>query len=766
VRAVSKDADIVRLEARVAALEAENATLAEREARYRAMLESAQDFVFTVGTDGRVLYVNSYAANTLSTTPEALVGRRVAELFPDDTSQRQAANLRRVFETGEPLHVQNESEFPDGPRWLDTWLLPARSDSGAVVGVTGVSRDITARVEYERRLRTTIENAPIALWTVDREQRFTFADGETLRALGLRPEDLVGRNASELFPALAWFSELRPRLAAGETIKVISEVRGKVLESRLSAIMGAEGKYRGIIGVTMDVTDRVETERALATERSRLAATLSSVGDGVITTDLRGCVTMMNGISERLTGWPQVEAIGRPVEEVFRLVSHRTGAPLQNPVRAVLERGERATRYAQDRRLVPRSGQDALVVDTCAPVYGDSGEITGVLVVFQDVTRQRLLEEELARIEKLESVGVLAGGIAHDFNNILTAAMGSITLAARYQPGDPRIEERLDAAGHALERARGLTSQLLTFSKGGMPVKTLASARVLIEESTGFALHGSAVQYTFSVPEDLWPIEVDEGQISQVIQNLVLNASQAMPEGGMVRISAENVHVSADGGVPVEPGRYVRVEVADSGCGIPEEHLDRVFDPYFTTKTGGSGLGLATTYSILRRHGGHVSFESTVGAGSVFRVYLPSAEGRCAQACRGALEASGVRKGRVLLMDDDAVIRDVGARMIESLDFTAEVAGDGVAALAKYREAQDAGRPFDAVIMDLTIAGGMGGRDAVRLLKEHDRTAVAIASSGYSNDPVMSDHAAHGFDGVLPKPYSVDQLAAALRRLI
>jgi PAS domain S-box-containing protein len=197
----------------LAALETENAALAESEARYRAVLDSAQDFVFTVSADGRVLYVNRFAAATLSATPEEIVGRRVAELFSEDTSQRQAANLRRVLETGESLHLQNETEFPDGPRWLDTWLLPARSDSGAVVAVTGVSRDITARVEYEQRLRTTIENAPIALWTVDRERRFAFAGGETLRSLGLRPEDVVGRDASELFPALAWFSELRPRLA-------------------------------------------------------------------------------------------------------------------------------------------------------------------------------------------------------------------------------------------------------------------------------------------------------------------------------------------------------------------------------------------------------------------------------------------------------------------------------------------------------------------------------------------------------------------------
>ncbi|MCK9460285.1 MAG: PAS domain-containing protein [Proteobacteria bacterium] len=763
---MAKDDEIARLEARIAQLEAANADLGAREAMYRAVVESAQDMVFAVGADRRVLYVNRFAASTLSSSPEALIGRPVAELFPDDTSARQVANLIRVFESGEPLHLQAETEFPDAPRWLDTWLVPARDDSGAVTSVFGVSRDITTRLEYERRLRTTIANAPIALWTVDREQRFTFADGVTVYALGLTPEQIVGRKVAEVFPALTGWSELRPRLAAGETITLISEIHGKVIESRLSAIMGPECKFRGTIGVSTDVTDRVETERALAEERGRLAATLSAVGDGVITTDLRGCVTTMNGIAERLTGWTQGEALGRPVGEVFRLVSHRTRAPLDNPVRAMLKLGERAARHVQDRRLVSRAGEEALVADTCAPIYGDAGEVTGALVVFQDVTRQRLLEEELARIEKLESVGVLAGGIAHDFNNILTAAMGSVTLAGRQEAGDPRVAKNLEAACRALERARGLTSQLLTFSKGGMPVKTLTSARALIEESTGFALHGSAAGRAFSIAEDLWPVEVDEGQISQVLQNLVLNASQAMPEGGVVRISAENVRVAADEGLPLEPGRYVRIGVADSGCGIPEENLDRVFDPYFTTKPGGSGLGLATTYSILRRHGGHVSVESTVGVGSTFRVYLPATARSREERVLDAPADSEARSGRVLLMDDDAVIREVATRMLESLDYTVEAVEEGAAAVETYCAALDGGRRFDAVIMDLTIVGGMGGRDAVRLLKERDRTAVVLASSGYSNDPVMSDHAAHGFDGVLPKPYTVAQLAAALRRLI
>ena len=403
------------------------------------------------------------------------------------------------------------------------------------------------------------------------------------------------------------------------------------------------------------------------------------------------------------------------------------------------------------------------------PFRTTTGTIIAVFVA-RDISERKRLEEERLRATKLESVGVLAGGIAHDFNNILTSVFANIGLAKMLETknhsssGQP-IVERLTAAEKACLRARDLTKQLLTFAKGGAPVKSTISLGSIITDTVEFALRGSDVRCATQLPEDLWPAEVDEGQISQVLQNLVINANQAMPEGGKIGVMAQNYQVTANGDLPLKLGRYIMVSVTDQGIGIPKDHLPKIFDPYFTTKQKGSGLGLATTYSIIKRHEGHIGVSSTLGKGTTFTIYLPASTSLPLMSAENH-DALVKGVGRILIMDDEEEIQDVLGKMLQHLGFTVDLANNGDQALALYKAASQRGKPYIATILDLTIPGGMGGKETFRQIKDFDPCAQVIVSSGYSNDPVMANSSTFGFSGFIVKPYNILDLSKVLSQIV
>jgi signal transduction histidine kinase/ActR/RegA family two-component response regulator len=372
------------------------------------------------------------------------------------------------------------------------------------------------------------------------------------------------------------------------------------------------------------------------------------------------------------------------------------------------------------------------------------------------------LQAEMQRAHTLESLGVLAGGIAHDFNNLLTGVLGNLTLAQRMVADDSRVMKRLEDAERAALRSRDLTRQLLTFAKGGAPVRQLASLRETVSEVVGFVLSGSAVRPNLRIASDLWLAEVDVGQVAQVVQNLVINALQAMPGGGTVDVTLENERRGEADGLPLAPGAYVRLEVRDRGVGIAPEQLPRIFDPFFTTKATGSGLGLTTAYAIARRHGGHIEVQSAVGKGSRFILRLPAVPEGAPAARRAPTPVGEASRSRILVMDDEPAVRGVIADLLRALGHEAVVAEDGEAALAAWRRARQDGRPFDVVILDLTVPGRMGGRQVVLEMRAVDPDVRALVSSGYSDDPVLSDPGEYGFAGVLKKPYTLDEVARAL----
>ncbi len=503
------------------------------------------------------------------------------------------------------------------------------------------------------------------------------------------------------------------------------------------------------------------SEQELAAEKERLLVTLRSIGDGVITTDTGGKVVLLNTVAEALTGWSEQEALGRPLSDVFQIIHEKTRKRCESPVERVIERGG-IVGLANQTVLVSRDGTERIIADSGAPIRMSDGSVVGVVLVFRDVTEKRSMEAELLKAQKLESVGILAGGIAHDFNNILTAILGNISLAKLYAGDDEPLSERLAEAEKAVARARDLTHQLLTFSKGGAPVRKPTTLLGIIRDTVGFALRGSRSKCRLRLPEDLWHAEVDESQISQVINNLLINADQAMPEGGVIELSCDNVTAEDVQDLPLKHDRHIRIAITDHGLGIPEEHLPRIFDPYFTTKQRGSGLGLATAYSIVTRHDGYMTVDSELGKGSTFFVYLPAAEGKATEP-GPAPESLRAGRGRVLVMDDEPFIREVCLKMLHHLGYGAEAVEDGNEMIDAYRKAIDACRPFDIVIADLTVPGGMGGKEALAVLKQIDPAVRAIVSSGYSNDPVLSAHESYGFCGFISKPYRIQELSTAIR---
>ena len=505
------------------------------------------------------------------------------------------------------------------------------------------------------------------------------------------------------------------------------------------------------------------SDTALAAEKERLAVTLRSIGDGVITTDTAGKVVLVNQMAEQLTGWSQAEACGRSLVEVFQTIDQKTRAGLPNTIASVLQTGQLAETTTPV-VLVSRNGAERVIATSAAPIQ-DAGKLVGVVLAFRDVTEWQKLEEERLRASKLESIGILAGGIAHDFNNILMAIVGNVSLAEQFAREQPELRPLLLEAQKAGWRARDLTHQLLIFARGGAPIKETAVLTDIIKDSARFVTPGSNVHCEFSLAHDLWPVEADKGQLSQVIANLVLNAVQAMPEGGTVQVRAENLALSAPASLPLPAGRYVRVSVQDHGIGIKPEHLPKVFDPYFTTKQRGSGLGLATAYSIVRRHDGLIRVSSQLGQGSLFEVYLP-ASAKAPPPPPEPCPPPQPGQGTVLVMDDEPAVLEVCKASLKQLGYEVLLARDGAEAVRLYREAQQAAVPITALILDLTVPGGMGGKETVKRLLELDPQVRAIVSSGYSNDPVMADFRAHGFCGVISKPYAVEQLAEALRRAL
>jgi two-component system cell cycle sensor histidine kinase/response regulator CckA len=536
------------------------------------------------------------------------------------------------------------------------------------------------------------------------------------------------------------------------------------LETRAVPFRNEKDEITALLGITRDITEKKKAEEAIAAEKERLAVTLRSIGDGVIVTDIDGNITLLNKVSEQLTGWTHEEALGKPLAEVFNIINETTREKCENPVEKVLKFGK-IVGLANHTALIKKDGTEIIIADSAAPIKDTQSRTIGIVLVFRDITAQYGMEQEMQKIQKLESLGLLAGGLAHDFNNLLTSILGNVSMVKMQLGADHRSFTRLIEAEKAAKMAADLTQQLLTFAKGGAPVKKPASILEIAREACTFAMSGSNIKCFHTIPASLWSVEVDRSQISQVFNNLIINAIHAMPGGGAVHVAFENATVRDNNAASLKQGDYVKITFHDEGTGIPEEKLPKIFEPYFTTKEGGTGLGLATVFSIIKRHEGTITVASKAGAGTTFTLYIPALRDTHSPMSQ---EVRTVRtgQGRILIMDDEELVRSVAGAILSELGYAVAYAKDGKEAIAAYLEAEKEQNPFDVVIMDLTIPGGMGGKDAVKHLRAAAPDAKVVVSSGYSKDPIMAEHEKYGFCGVVCKPYDAGELSEEVSRVM
>ncbi len=661
---------------------------------------------------------------------------------------------------------------------LHTMGQVIRDAEGKPVRMVGIVQDITehnrveeALRESEEKFRSIFDNANdgILIASVS-TRRLTEANKTICTMLGYTREEIKNLSIEDIHTpkdvphVLAEFEkQMRGEKTIAEGLPVTRK-NGSIFYADIGAASIALGGEQYAVGIFRDITERKKAEEALRKSDQFIRKILDTVDEGFIVIDSDFRILTANRAYCGQVGKSCEAVVGRHCYEI----SHKTLRPCfeegeECAVRHVFETGEPHTalhRHPDDKGTV-------LFVETKAfPIKDITGTVTSVIETVNNITEKYLLEEERLKTQKLEAIGTLAGGIAHDFNNLLQGIFGYISMAKMTLDQKDRSLAMLEQAERALHFSVNLTTQLLTFSKGGKPAKEKISLRPVIENSVRFALSGSSVDYSITLDEDLWLVDADEGQIGQVVQNIVLNADQALPLVGTIVITAKNV-LSSDKGLPHLPGagKYIEISVQDSGIGISEKYLEKIFDPYFTTKEKGSGLGLATSYSIIRNHGGVIDVKSVVGRGTTFYIYLPAVEPEAKTPEVPKVSLAGSR-GRILIMDDEELVRNVAGALAKVLGNEVEVVEHGEAAITKYMSARESGKPFDIVILDLTIRGGLGGRETIERLLLIDPGIRAIVSSGYSDNAVVADYEKYGFKARLNKPYKLEDLRETLNALL
>jgi len=784
-------------------------TLPNYERPYEALFEQTNDAVVILSPDEVYQAVNNRATDMLGYAREELVGASMSRIVKpdeyDDAMERKATLL-----AGHPLPIYERTLIrKDGieiPVEINASLV--RDENGRPLYFQVVARDITERKREEHALEliaegTTSETDAGFFQTAVRHL------ARTLEVLGACITECDGPQPTRARIMAWWRGEAREdspvyevegtpsaEVFRGNLVFHSSGIRQKYPADELLEELGAEG-YLGIplrdpsgevIGhlavidnkpISDDLPDRAVLRIFASRIGSELARRRADRKREETETRYQTLVEQLPAVTyavsleaaaPTLYVSPQVETVlGFTVDEYYQSPSRwrrqlhpdDRDAVLMKLAQALKDRTPFRTEY----RIYRKDGSLAWARDEAVIVCDGNGEPLFLQGIMLDITVEKRLTEELLNSRKLESVGMLAGGIAHDFNNSLMGILGNISIAKSRIGDTHKAHRRLLEAEKAALRAKGLTQQLLTFSKGGAPVRRSTSMEGVIRDTVQFVLSGSNARGQVVVDPRLWPADVDAGQISQVLENLVLNAVQAMPDGGLVRVEARNVDEAASSGLPVRHGRFVGIGVSDEGAGVPPDVVDRIFDPYFTTKEHGSGLGLATSYAIVQKHEGHLVVRPRPGGGTEFTLYLPAGE-RVERSSEEHTPRAVPRSGRILVMDDDDLVLETVCAMLKMLDHTAVLVPDGESAVQAYGAAMQAGPPFDAVILDLTIRGGYGGEEAMRRILEIDPGAVGIVSSGYSESPVMAETQRFGFRDCIAKPYRPEELRVVLDRVL
>ena len=724
---------------------------------------------YTLKQGGRLEFIggNPAADRILGIDHSLLIGKTIEEAFPMlagtevPDRYREAAKSGNVWQTEQ---IEYEDKRIRGAFQVTAFKVKENGMVAVFSDISDRKRAEEALQRSEERYRRLIETTNTGYVILDINGVVVDANPEYVRLSGhAKLDEILGRSVMEWTAEEEKETNARAVAACLKTgfirnfeITYIDPKGNRTPVEINGTVMESKGE-RQILTLCRDITERKQAEIAATAEKERLAVTLRSIGDAVIATDVRGDIVLMNKVAEDLTGWRLSEATGKPLSDIFNVVNELTREHLENPVEKVLSSGK-IIELANHTLLISRDGTERVIADSGAPIRDEHNKIIGVVLVFRDITERQQFMDAIQRTAKLDSLGILAGGIAHDFNNLLTGIYGYMDLA-RLASKDARISEYLEAMLATMKRAKALTLQLLTFAKGGSPVQKITPLIPFIEETAQFALSGSNISCRFSFADDLCKCNIDKDQIAQVIDNIVINAQQAMPDGGTIEIYAANLSFKENEHPPLSKGDYVKVSIKDTGIGIPKEILPRIFDPFFTTKLKGHGLGLATCHSIITRHGGCIDAESQPGKGSAFHVYLPASLE--ATEAKDATVSMHKGSGTIIVMDDEAVLRDTIRQMLELMGYTVICKHDGKEAVDFFMS-ETPKRPFVAMIFDLTVPGGMGGLEAVMEIRKSDKEIPIFVSSGYAENSVMKNPVEYGFTASIAKPFTLGDLSEVL----
>lgn len=736
---------------------------------FNSLLGHAHDLITIIRPDGYCAYASPSVKRILGYVESSLTGKYFLDLIHPDDTEKMRSLIVRVTETIRlPISDECRVKHADG-RWVllecvGTNQLPNPSIAGIVLNsreITDRRNALAALREVELKFKALADSSPSAIF-IWQDDAIKYVNPAAKKLTGYTSEEFEGMKFWEIIHP-EHREEARERGQArlrGDDVPVHNrfKVMTKSGEERWADVHAVLIEFNGkpaVLGTAFDVTDYKKTEDELSRKASELQAIFMALPDLFFRFDRDGTIL------ESLAGntpdllMPREQFIGKNIREVVppyladltldaihQVLSGNTSVCLEYPLTI--------------------DGREEFFEARFILIAGNQ-----VISIVRKISEKKKNEIELLKAQKLDSIGLLAGGIAHDFNNILTAILGNISLARIYAPEGKKLHAKLDEAEKSIDRARDLTRQLLTFSRGGAPVKKPMHIGALLSDTSKFTLSGSTVKCRFIIAEDLWPVEIDEGQIGQVINNIIINSIQAMPAGGTITVAAENTTMNGitpgRQGVSVLPGDYLLITFTDQGTGIPAEYLGRIFEPYFSLKKDGTGLGLATSYSIIKRHRGYIDAESKPGHGTTIRIHLPATH---TATTPGPPRDHNLEQGagRILVMDDEGAILEVCCEMLQRLGYHTETACDGSEAIEKYRSARDRD-PFRAVILDLTVRSGMGGRECVGEILTLDPGARVLVSSGYSDDPIMSEYRRYGFSGVITKPYDIAELGHALHLL-
>lgn len=742
-------------------------SLKENLEKYKALCDNISNGValykaINNGDDFIIVDFNLAAAKIENIPQEDVIGKTVLEVFPGVKEFGIFEVFQRVWKTGAPEHYPVKL-YKDGRicGWRENYVY--KLPSGEIVAVY---TDETARVlaqEEILKFKTIADNANFAVCLCDTEGDISYINNYFAGLLGFPIEEILGKHFSLFFnkEQIKEVNKLYKQLFSTQSFsaKEVWHTRkdGAVFPMLVSGVLIQDntGKPLFIAVSGQDITEHKEAEEKLRQSEQKYRSVVDNVGLGIAVMSVDMKVLAINRQMEKY--YPEVDFSAKPVcYKIFNNPPRETPCTYC-PTLQTLKDGN----VHEAETETPTGDQIVNYRLVSSPIKDEQDNIVAAIEIVEDITAYKRMRDELLKAMKLESVGILAGGIAHDFNNLLTAILGNISLILVNVSENEKIHRFLKNIENASFRARDLSQQLLTFSKGGAPVKKVTSIAALIKEYAHFSVKILNIKYEFDIPDDLYAVDIDTGQINQVITNLVVNAEQAMPDGGLIKIKAQNIVLRKKNEFQLPAGVYVKISINDQGCGISEEHLGKVFDPFFTTKAQGSGLGLATAYSIIKRHSGYIDLDSKPGVGTGANFYIPAV---------GELspvnDEVSIPKGKILVMDDEEMDRDILGVILKHLGYEVEYACDGEKAIEMYSDAVKSGTPYDAVIVDLVIPGGMNGTSTIQKLRESYPDVKALMATGYSTDPAVSQFKEYGFAGVVNKPLSINDLNNVLCNIL